>query len=313
MTDRWPMHLIDKPFDSHRTSRRSLIVGLSAATMAAPAAASAAATGLPRGRSDETGDGSRGIACGQGAVSLSRSEAGELSSSDSITVSRPGLGSVAMDFDGDAGVESGARAAWTGAPSAARLRLSRATPDAGGATHFMLIPYRYGMALEYPGVLEAWVAEFSVHNHVNAIADSGARMWVGNHNDTGGLRMTAHRRDGVMYAELSSELFDRSSGGDMRFVVRRPPDDHWSFMSGGLSAEREVARIGGEGDVTARVASAARVVVGATGPGGRAGIVFGANGDTGIYRAAADVLRTDDNLQAQGDVIANAGQHGQIQ
>src|SRR3954447_8155560 len=66
-------------------------------------------------------------------------------------------GRAALEQEGAGGINSVARAGWAGAPSDARLRIPRATPDDRGARHFLITPYQYGMAIEYPGVVEAWV------------------------------------------------------------------------------------------------------------------------------------------------------------
>lgn len=91
---------------------------------------------------------------------------------------------------------------------------------------FKIIPYQYGMAVEYNGVLENWVGEFSIHrgNNYFDVGDGGngwgGVLWVGDDNDTGGLRMTARNNilngGNIKFTEISSELFNRSSAGNLR-------------------------------------------------------------------------------------------------
>src|SRR5229473_2256211 len=75
------------------------------------------------------------------------------------------------------------------------FRLSRAIPDDRGARHFLITPYKYGTAIEYPGVVEFWNQEFSVHNHPS-LPGRGAFFWVGDEIDSGGLFVTAMNNSG---------------------------------------------------------------------------------------------------------------------
>ncbi|HEV8178139.1 MAG TPA: hypothetical protein VGP44_10680, partial [Gemmatimonadales bacterium] len=83
---------------------------------------------------------------------------------------------LAIDKDGDAGVISRAGESAAFNPPPVRLRVSRPDPDPSGGKHLLVVPYKYGMAIEYDGVLECWVQDFSVHNHGPS---EGARFWVG--------------------------------------------------------------------------------------------------------------------------------------
>jgi hypothetical protein len=58
----------------------------------------------------------------------------------------------------------------------------------------------------------------------------------------------------------------------------------------------------------ARYGNASQVAIGTMGPANEAGILFGAAGDTGMYRAGSNALRTDDTLIVQGGVLAENGQ-----
>ena len=91
---------------------------------------------------------------------------------------------------------------------------------------FKIMPYEYGMAVEYNGVLENWVGEFSIHRGFNYydMGDGGSGwggvFWVGDDNDYGGLRMTARNNipngGNIKFTEISSEQFNQSSAGNLR-------------------------------------------------------------------------------------------------
>jgi len=104
-----------------------------------------------------------------------------------------------------------------------RLRISREKPDARGAKDLLVLPYEFGMALEYPGIVECWVDSMSIHNNTRN-NDRGATLWVGNHDDSGGLRLTGYSQKGKRYGRLGTELFNGGSGGDLRLAVHDPTD-----------------------------------------------------------------------------------------
>ena len=96
-------------------------------------------------------------------------------------------------------------------------------------TDFKILPYQYGWAIEYNGIVECWVGEWSIHRG-NAYQDVegrgngwGAVSWVGDDLDEGGLRMTARNNPeaGINYGELSVEKFGGLPNGNMHF---RLPD-----------------------------------------------------------------------------------------
>src|SRR4051812_19781051 len=178
----------------------------------------------------------------------------------------PGVtGLVAIEEDGADGIHS-----WTGSRHWAkkppmRVRVSRAAPDGVGGQHFMLVPYQYGMAVEYNGVLECWTEQFSIHNNTQGAKAGkrrGAILWVGNQEDSGGLKVTAHRSADGAWAELSSELFSGESGGDLRFRVGSP-SDAFDFRSSPGGRENTFLRISADGDLLARYRRAEAVHVGA--------------------------------------------------
>jgi hypothetical protein len=90
-----------------------------------------------------------------------------------------------------------------------------------------ILPYQYGFAIEYSGVVECWVGEWSIHKGIlNDVEGNstgwGAVQWVGNDVDTGGLRFTARDNTSysgsLKYGEMSVEQFSGNNAlGDMHF------------------------------------------------------------------------------------------------
>lgn len=119
------------------------------------------------------------------------------------------------------------------------FRLSRATPDAAGAKDFLIVPYTYGMGIEYPGVIEVWSQDFSVHlNHRLTGPELPARFWVGDEIDSGGLFATAFDKGGGSnsYTVLASDRFSHASHGHLVFQVRAP-GDAFNFQWGAYNSE----------------------------------------------------------------------------
>ncbi len=220
---------------------------------------------------------------------------------------------VAIDKDGDAGVTSFAAISAKFNPPATRLRVSRPVePPVPGepqvGRHLQLVPYKYGAAIEYDGVLECWVRDFSVHKSGNPTDPSGgARFWVGNHDDTGGLRITAFNYRDVRYSEISSQLFTGATGGDMRFVVRDSADS-FDFRSGSGGDEQTHLRITSSGQVMAGFGTRHQVQVGEAGPQGQAGVKFGPKDDASIYRQSKSRVRTDARFVAAGGLAVGGAE-----
>ncbi len=206
---------------------------------------------------------------------------------------------IAIDKDGDAGVTSQAAESGNFDPPPIRLRLTRPTLPPAGGKHLLVVPYKYGTAIEYDGVLECWVQDFSVHSPGQRSTPQGARLWVGNHDDTGGLRITASNLPGQRHSELSSQLFTGVSGGDLRFVVR-DVGDSFEFRSGAELGDRTRLRVTADGELLARVGEPQQVRVGAAGGSGQAGVAFGPKGDVRVYRESATRLRTNARFVAGG-------------
>jgi hypothetical protein len=195
-------------------------------------------------------------------------------SREAVSVSGDGASVIALELEGAEGIESTARTPWEEPPSDARLRISRTGPG-GGPQHFLITPYEFGMAIEYPGVVEAWVTDFSIHGPGHG--QGGARLWVGNDDDTGGILLGARNSGTETWGEIATQKFVGTGHGPLR--LRTVKTDDWVEIWSGAadSATRQV-------------------MLGTVGPAAAAGIRFGPKGDTNLHRSAADVLKTDDKL-----------------
>jgi hypothetical protein len=157
-------------------------------------------------------------------------------------------GVVAIEPEGSEGIRTwSATSGWSEHPQM-RLRISSSRPDPNGGQHLLIGPYQFGMSIEYNGAVECWVNDWSIHNNQQGGDLDPARLWVGNHDDTGGVLITAHRREGRRYGEVVSQLFSRASGGDLRFVVRGTADA-WDFRAGAEGLERPVLRVSAQGQM----------------------------------------------------------------
>jgi hypothetical protein len=129
------------------------------------------------------------------------------------------------------------------------FRLSRAIPDQAGYHDFLITPYKYGMAIEYPGTLEVWSGNFSVHNNwlcVPINCGIGANLWVGDEIDSGGLWVNAQDRGGGTNSTviLAADRFSHASHGSLNFVVRNTTDA-FKFDVGPYGSEVMSAQISG--------------------------------------------------------------------
>jgi hypothetical protein len=124
------------------------------------------------------------------------------------------------------------------------------------AQHLLITPYRYGMAIEYPSVIEVWSKDFSVHHHnqgcSGAACHVGANFWVGDQYDAGGLFVTALDEGplggrGPKYVVIAADTFQHTSHGSLRFTVRDATSDFFTFQVGPYKAETPVAWIDGTG------------------------------------------------------------------
>jgi hypothetical protein len=122
----------------------------------------------------------------------------------------------------------------------------------------IIAPYEFGMAIEYNGVVECWVGEWSIHKGVfyNDVEGKGngfgAVLWVGDDADGGGVRTTARNNSvfggNIKYGELSVENFGGSAHGDFRF---RLPSTETSFhyVYGERGSTNIIAKLNSKGIV----------------------------------------------------------------
>ena len=133
---------------------------------------------------------------------------------------------------------------WYGqAGTQTHFRLSRA--DAKAPKDFMIAPYDYGTVIEYPGVIEAASAAFSVHMNHQLGGNASAYFWVGDELDLGGLFATARYNSNVGpngFITIAADKFDHTSHGKMFFTVRNP-DDAFFFNWGPYNQESLFASI----------------------------------------------------------------------
>ncbi|MGC1966883.1 MAG: hypothetical protein WA673_10500 [Candidatus Acidiferrales bacterium] len=110
---------------------------------------------------------------------------------------------------------------------------------------YLIAPYDYGMAVEYPGVLETSAKDFSVHNEHKMCTtttnyldptscNASAHLWVGDVDDYGGLNVAAYDTMAgdqtsidptQSFVLLASDTFGVMSHGDMLFALREEQDN----------------------------------------------------------------------------------------
>jgi hypothetical protein len=121
---------------------------------------------------------------------------------------------------------------------------------------FKILPYEFGMAIEYNGVVENWVGEWSIHKGVNYYDMEGtgngwgAVLWVGDDLDAGGVRSTARNNlssgGNVNYGEISVERFSGAPNGDFHF--RLPSNNNrFDFIYGARGSNNAIASIKNDG------------------------------------------------------------------
>ena len=119
------------------------------------------------------------------------------------------------------------------------------SPSTTPNKNYLIAPYDYGMAVEYPGVLETSVKDFSLHNehslcttatnYMDPVScNAGAHLWVGDVDDYGGLYATAYDTlagdktsidPTQSFVLLASDTFGHMSHGDMLFALREQQDN----------------------------------------------------------------------------------------
>lgn len=124
------------------------------------------------------------------------------------------------------------------------------------ARDFMILPYQYGTAIEFNGVVECWVGEWSIHKGLGYVDVEGKGngwggiSWVGDDVDGGGVRMTARNNHlfggNVRYGEISVERFTGEANGDLR--LRLPSAENtFQFIYGERGSNNIVAKISDKG------------------------------------------------------------------
>jgi hypothetical protein len=100
------------------------------------------------------------------------------------------------------------------------------------------------MAVEYPGVLEFWVNNFSVHANNQLGGTLGAQLWVGDLPDSGGLYVTANASSVADPGNviLAADKFPHTSHGSMNFVTRNL-NDSFRFDNGPYGLESMFGQI----------------------------------------------------------------------
>ena len=134
---------------------------------------------------------------------------------------------------------------------------------------FKILPYQYGMAIEYNGVVECWVGEWSIHrgdfyNDVEGKGNGwGGVLWVGDDQDGGGVRATARnnlfRGGDVNYGELSVEKFFGTPNGDFRFRLPST-NNQFQFVYGGRGSTNIVAKVSDKGFFIPVVSSSSLII-----------------------------------------------------
>jgi hypothetical protein len=133
---------------------------------------------------------------------------------------------------------------------------------------FLILPYQYGTAIEYNGVVECWVGEWSIHRGLSYTDVEGngngwgGVLWVGDDADHGGVRATARNNaeqgGNMMYGELSVEKFGGESNGDFR--LRLPSTaNQFQFVYGGRGSSNVVAKLSDKGLVLPQVTGTATI------------------------------------------------------
>lgn len=162
-----------------------------------------------------------------------------------------------MDYNGYGGISTVLPIGWAAGADIPRFRLSRtglANPE-GVAENLTILPYQYGMAVEYNGTLEFWVDQFSVHGPQGTTSPI---FWVDDNDDVGGLRATAQNATtgNGLWAEVAAEKFAGTTHGNLRFRVVTAADSfQWRVGAAasrtvGTDTSTVVATMSGVGSLT---------------------------------------------------------------
>jgi hypothetical protein len=105
------------------------------------------------------------------------------------------------------------------------------------------------MTLEYPGTVESWTHEWSVHTHPTQYPGLGGFFWVGNQTDTGGLFATAYQGATTKesWAAIAADKYGpHPSAGSLHFNLRND-DDAFRFRWGPIFNEDTLFEIARDG------------------------------------------------------------------
>lgn len=115
-------------------------------------------------------------------------------------------------------------------------------------------------------------------------------------NDVSWYRGAVGRIDSAAGARLGGNLSFSADGAAVVFGAAGDAN----LYRGAANVVRTDGSLRAVVDVRARDGAAAQTTLGAVGPGGESGVLLGTAGDTSLYRAAPNVLRTDDALVVEG-------------
>jgi hypothetical protein len=125
--------------------------------------------------------------------------------------------------------------------------------------NFLIVPYKYGMNMDYPGGLEINSEFLGVHaNHTGCDATqpfwdeqnschAGGNLWAEDSDDTGGVFSTAYSvaNAGILdrsrsFVLIASDTYQHTSHGDMLFLLRDNSDNfRFQFGASGLSGPED--------------------------------------------------------------------------
>jgi hypothetical protein len=127
---------------------------------------------------------------------------------------------------------------------------------------FMILPYQFGTAIEYNGVVECWVGEWSIHkglHYKDAEGNGngwGGILWIGDDIDAGGIRMTARNNLGsggnMNYGEISVEKFPGAPNGNLRLRLPQTANQ-FEFVYGPRGSGNIIASVSNQGIVLPKI------------------------------------------------------------
>jgi hypothetical protein len=134
-------------------------------------------------------------------------------------------------------------------------------PESTPNKDFLIVPYAYGMNIDYPSGIEINSVWLGAHNNHSRCADNepnwlaldscqaGGQFWAEDNMDAGGVFMSAYSvlNNGVLdrtrsFALIAGDTYQHNSHGDMLFALR-DPNDNYRFQFG-------VSGVGGADDPT---------------------------------------------------------------